>query len=107
MQTTNNVYSLLVQKHTTHISEGFIYAKKHNLGAYPGIQLDSTNTNKTVGELYLITGNKTLLFKHLDAYEGFVSIETQDNLFIRKQVPVYTNEKIITAWVYEYAKPID
>jgi len=81
MQTANNVYSLLVQKHTTHISEGFIYAKKHNLGAYPGIQLDSTNR--------------------------FVSIETQDNLFIRKQVPVYTNEKIITAWVYEYAKPID
>lgn len=107
MQQAENEFSLLIQKHTRFIGNAFIYAKKYDLGSYPGVKLDPLEKHKTFGELYLITDNQDYLLKNLDDYEGYIGKGLKNNLFERKVTVVQCDHKEISAWVYEYARPLD
>ena len=105
MQKHDNPYSELIQANSQLIGKGFIYAKKYDLGAYPGIKICTTKTHKTTGELYKIIENLDLIINELDYYEGYDSKNPQESLFIRTEVTVYTDDnKEISAWVYEYGE---
>ncbi len=106
MHNEKNEYSQLLKQHTQFISTGFIYAKKIDLGPYPGIKIDPTKTHKTQGELYRITKNSNILLESLDDYEGFLINDPENSLFIRKEIAVTTSTTEYKAWVYEYAKPL-
>jgi len=107
MQQAENEFSLLIKKHTRFIGNAFIYAKKYNLGNYPGVKLDPLEKHKTFGELYAITNNQDYLLKNLDEYEGYIGKGLKNNLFERKVTLAQYNHKKINAWVYEYAKSIN
>lgn len=107
MQQADNEFSLLIKKHTRFIGNAFIYAKKYDLGSYPGVKLDPLEKHKTFGELYEITGNKDYLLKTLDDYEGYIGKDLKNNLFERKVTVAEYNHEKIKAWVYEYARPIN
>ena len=105
MQNHNNYYAQLVQKNSSLIGNGFIYAKKYDLGDYPGIKICNSKTQQTFGEVYQIKNNLNLILKELDYYEGYNSENPKESLFIRKKVTVFTEgANTIKAWVYEYVK---
>ncbi len=106
MKSERNQFSLLLQKHTEFIDKGYIFAKKYDLGAYPGIKLDMTKTAITKGELYQIANNFKSLMEKLDNYEGYIKNNEEQSLFIRKKTEVITPSKKYNAWIYEYALPI-
>lgn len=107
MQNHDNPYSKLIQTNSKLVGKGFIYAKKYDLGNFPGIKTDANHTHKTNGELYHITRNLNLIFTELDFYEGYLPKSILESLFIRKEVTVFMdNHSEYKAWVYEYAKEI-
>lgn len=105
MEDHENEYAQLLQKNSELIDKGFIYARKYDLGSYPGIKIDISKTHKTKGELFLIKTNPNLVIKALDYYEGYDLKNPKESLFIRKEVNVFTKEnKKTKAWVYEYTQ---
>lgn len=108
MQQENNFYADLIQNLTTYVGKGWVYGKKYDLGAYPGIKLDITSTHQTKGEIYLIpTANEAKLFRALDEYEGYDSKNENDSLFIRKNATIHFGNETLLAWIYEYNQAIN
>jgi len=104
MQNNNNPYCELISKNSNFITKGFIYAKKYDLGEYPGVKLDLNKKHITKGELYNIHSNFEHVISELDYYEGFNELNYTESLFVRKEVVVQTDNENYKAWVYEYNK---
>ncbi len=102
MQRERNEFTRVIKKSTRYIGKGFVYAKKYDLGDFPGIKIDLSKKHKTQGELYEITANQEELFLILDEYEGYNENNIETSLFIRKEIEVITEHKTFVAWVYEY-----
>jgi len=107
MKNENNPYNELIQANSSLVGKGFIYAKKHDLGHYPGIKLDSNKEHQTYGELYEVKTNTEQVFSELDFYEVYMPSDLEKSLFIRKEASVFLNGNTeFKAWTYEYAKPV-
>ena len=107
MKNENNPYNELIQANSSLIGKGYIYAKKHDLGHYPGIKLDLKKEHQTYGELYEIRTNSEQVFNELDFYEVYFPNDIDKSLFIRKEASVFINNGTeLKAWTYEYAKDI-
>lgn len=102
MQHERNEFTEAIKKSTRYIGKGFVYAKKYDLGDFPGIKIDLSKKHKTQGELYEIIKNKNELFSILDDYEGYNKNNIENSLFIRKEIEIITKHKTFVAWVYEY-----
>ncbi|WP_010522292.1 gamma-glutamylcyclotransferase [Aquimarina agarivorans] len=55
LQHNDNVYADLLIKNAIKLTDGFIYAKKYDLGNFPRIKIDPEKRFKTYGELLEIT----------------------------------------------------
>lgn len=107
MKKENNPYNQLIKSNSSLIGKGYIHAKKHDLGLYPGVKLDSKKEHQTYGELYEIKTNTEHVFNELDFYEVYIPSDIEKSLFVRKEASVFINGKTeLKAWTYEYAKTI-
>ena len=85
-----------------YVGEGFVYGSLYDLGEYPGAILSGLPKSKIFGRVYQIPSNTDVLQK-LDSYEGFYSLDSLNNLFVRKETIIsLINGKKIKGWFYEY-----
>jgi gamma-glutamylcyclotransferase (GGCT)/AIG2-like uncharacterized protein YtfP len=79
---------------------GVLYA----VSWYPGALYDPDSSGKVYGEVYRMK-NATELISVLDEYEDVLPDETE-SLYIRRTIPVYTNQGQIHCQTYLYNQPV-
>ncbi len=82
------------------------YGQLYDLGPYPGLTEDSSQTNSIGGHLLELL-NPSLTLARLDQYEGIISGREEEGEFRRALIEVYQDEQKQTAWAYLYNKPTD
>lgn len=104
-QYQGNPYSTFMQEYTTFISTAFTGGELYLIENYPGL-IEGDSFEFVYGEVYSIQDSRSL-FRILDVYEDYDANNIADSLYIRKQVPVFTDVKLPpkTAWTYIYNKP--
>jgi gamma-glutamylcyclotransferase (GGCT)/AIG2-like uncharacterized protein YtfP len=86
------------------LGRGRVRGRLLDLGAYPGLVPAITRNEWVHGELYAITGWRSLA--RLDAYEDYDPRRPERSLFLRREVRVTLDSgESNTAWAYFYAGP--
>lgn len=87
---------------------GRVSGKLYDLGEYPGaIPLDINSPHEVAGELYELSDPQRAMEK-LDEYEGFLPVQPERSLFVRKVAPVVLEDRTRRdAWVYFYNRQVD
>jgi len=93
-------------KHLKYIGEGFVFGRLYDVGEYPAAILDDSKQTKIFGRIYQLPTEPNVLQK-LDDYEEFYSLDSPQNLFVRKRTTVFSKSgnKLI-GWIYEYNKKV-
>ena len=81
------------------VGDGFVHGKLYDLGEYPGAVLGTRD--KIFGSIYELPDDENIL-RELDNYEGFNPQKSKESLYLRRKIKVYTNNKTLTSWIYEY-----
>ena len=103
---TESEIARFLSKNSRLLGEFQTYGQLYDLGAYPGLTEDASQTNVVSGRLLELV-NPSLTLARLDQYEGIVPGREEESEFRRALVQVYQNEQAQTAWVYLYNKPTD
>ncbi|TDL99740.1 MAG: hypothetical protein C4K58_00340 [Flavobacteriaceae bacterium] len=90
LQKSENKWSKLLQENSKPIGKGHFHGELFDLGQYPGAKISLDSTQKVYGEIFEINSPEILL--ELDHYEG--------DQYTRDEVKIYTEDQIITAFVY-------
>jgi gamma-glutamylcyclotransferase (GGCT)/AIG2-like uncharacterized protein YtfP len=100
--------AVLLQNHSVNKEEATFTGKLYNTGSYPAAISSDSETDEVFGELFELK-NPDLIFRDLDAYEGYNPQHPKSSLFIRKKVTVHKlddgNAK--TTWIYLYNRPVN
>jgi gamma-glutamylcyclotransferase (GGCT)/AIG2-like uncharacterized protein YtfP len=75
----------------------------YNLGWFPGIK---EGTGKVHGELHTYD-NVGFVTKELDRIEGFNKLSESGSLFVRKRLPIETDDGVVEANVYVFNRDLD
>lgn len=103
----DNEPAKFIRKNCTLIEEGSIPGMLFDLGTYPGAVFDPSSSSLVFGEVYRIDQNEEDLVRFLDEFERVGTQFKQPNEYIRKMVPVTTNNGIIEASSYLYNWNLD
>jgi len=93
---------ILLRCNVKYISKGHIKGKLYDLQNYPCVT--ENKFSETYGELYQMQNVHNI--KIIDAYEGFDPSDTRNSLYVRKEVDVSFDNKLIKAWAYFYNKAL-
>lgn len=105
LQKIENYASHFLKNNCTVIGAGFITGVLYDIGHYPGAIYAAESQEKVFGEVVLLS-NQVEVIGVLDEYEGFEPASPEKSEYIRIEVPVQMNEKIIRTWMYHYNFPI-
>jgi gamma-glutamylcyclotransferase (GGCT)/AIG2-like uncharacterized protein YtfP len=95
-----------LQRQARLIGEATIEGRLFSLGRYPGLVETAEFGYSVYGEVYALD-NPTAALKWLDAYEGIVPGEHDQNAYQRVERPVsLASGETLTAWVYLYRKSV-
>jgi gamma-glutamylcyclotransferase (GGCT)/AIG2-like uncharacterized protein YtfP len=87
------------------LGRGRVRGRLLDLGDYPGLVRAVTRDDRVRGELYSISGRRTLA--ELDAYEDYDPRHPEQSLFLRRESRIELDSgETTTAWVYLYAGPV-
>ena len=88
------------------IGEASIEGQLFSLGKYPGLIEAAGAGMHVYGEVYALNA-PAASFQWLDAYEGIVPGENEQNKYKRVERPAkLASGESVTAWVYIYCKPV-
>ena len=96
-----NEFGNFLHKKCELVGEGKFKGLLFNLAESPGAIEAVGNGLWVYGKIYERKDFKNLI-KVLDDYEGFGNNQPQPNLFIRKLVNVYLDDKELICWIYLY-----
>lgn len=96
-----NEFGAYLRKCSTNYCKGSFKGVLYDMGEYPGAVDDMLSNKKVWGKIRLLNSPGEAL-KIIDSYEGFGPGEQHPNLFIRKLIPIQTNQGIVECWVYLY-----
>lgn len=83
-----------------------IPGRLYSLGRYPGLVERADAQERVHGELYALH-NPVAALKWLDAYEGIVPGDHDQNEYVRAERPVRLGSgEEVAAWVYLYRKDV-
>jgi len=104
MSTFNNSKSIRLKIQNRKIGKAYIIGYMYEINGYPGAIFDPINGSKILGEIYHLHDIKKT-FEWLDFYEE-ASLECNPKYYYQRiLVPVFYQDKIINAWMYQYVKP--
>jgi len=83
------------------LSEGYMQGQLYDLGMYPGAVFNSESEYKVYGHIFQLK-NPISVLKILDEYEGCSPERKQPTEYLRKQIPIFMENKKIDCWVYVY-----
>jgi len=88
------------------VGEACIQGRLYSLGRYPGLVETADAQGLVHGEVYALNSPAAAL-KWLDAYEGIVPGDHDQNDYERVERPVrLASGRTLTAWVYLYRKDV-
>lgn len=92
-------------KEAEFIGHGYVFANLYDLGEYPGMVLDLSYEHKVFGHIYrLKSPEKTLLL--LDEYEDINPLFPENNEYIRAEVKVISQNRVLNAYAYLYLNDV-
>ena len=86
------------------LGRGTIQGKLYNLGAYPGVVLDTRSKERIEGDIFVLPPSPEAL-ACLDEYEEYRPNDPERSLFTRQRVQVtFQNGSRLLCWIYVYNK---
>ena len=79
--------------------EETVKGRLFSLGGFPGLKLGSSENIDVLVDVYELPKDPRTILARLDQYEGYVSENQSNSLFIRRKTLTSDN---IEVWVYEY-----
>ena len=84
------------------VGKGTVRGMLYDLGSYPGVVLDKSNSRRISGTVFRLPPGNDIL-PRLDDYEGFDPQGPQSSLFIRRLHAVdLDGGSTLRCWIYEY-----
>ena len=100
----DNEFGVYLKNNSSFYIKGKFHGLLYDIGEYPGAVYDENYPGYVYGSIFTLY-NAGFAFEVLDDYEDFISIEADNNLFIRSLIDVETNSGILKCWVYLFARP--
>lgn len=81
------------------VGEGFVCGSIQEIGEYTSVNPGSKG--KVFGHIFELPDDDEILQK-LDEYEGYLPENPSESFYLRKESPVFINDKEIICWIYQY-----
>lgn len=106
LSTAGHAMGVRLQRQARLLGEASIQGRLYSLGRYPGLVASADAQDRVHGEL-LALDNPAATLKWLDAYEGIVPGNHDQNEYERTERPVcLASGEEVAAWVYLYRKDV-
>jgi gamma-glutamylcyclotransferase (GGCT)/AIG2-like uncharacterized protein YtfP len=103
---SDNEFGAYLKNSNSFYAKGKFHGRLYNIGEYPGAIYDESYPGYVYGGIFILN-NAGFAFEVLDDYEDFISIEAEDNLFVRSLIDIETDSGVLKCWVYLFAQPTD
>jgi gamma-glutamylcyclotransferase (GGCT)/AIG2-like uncharacterized protein YtfP len=106
LSTAGHPMGVRLQRQARLVGEASIGGRLYSLGRYPGLVETADAGARVHGEIYALA-NPAAALKWLDAYEGIVPGDHDENDYVRTERAVrLPSGEEIAAWVYLYRKDV-